>query len=92
MHIWALFFVLHSMIKKLVYKSHYRGTKEGDLILASFAKNKLSSYPEEEIKKYSELLECRDTEIHEWVISPQKSPPHLKSIVLKIAKFHGFVT
>ena len=68
------------MIKKLVYKSHYRGTKEGDLILASFAKNKLSSCPEKEIKKYSELLEYRDTEIHEWVISPKKSPPHLNQL------------
>lgn len=80
------------MIKKLIYRSHYRSTKEGDLILGSFAKNKLSNCPEKEIKKYSDLLEFRDTEIHEWVISPQKSPPHLKSIVLKIAKFHGFVT
>jgi antitoxin CptB len=80
------------MIKKLIYRSHYRSTKEADLILGSFAKNKLSNCPEKEIKKYSDLLEFRDTEIHEWVISPQKSPPHLKSIVLKIAKFHGFVT
>lgn len=78
------------MIKKLIYRSQYRGTKEGDFILSSFAKNELSNCSKDEINKYSELLEHKDTEIHEWVVSPQKSPFHLKPIVLKIADFHGF--
>lgn len=79
------------MIKKLIYRSHYRGTKEGDFLLSFFAKSTLINYSKEEIKIYEELLEQRDAEIHEWVLSPQNSPPHLKPIILKIATFHGFV-
>ncbi len=78
------------MIKKLIYKSHYRGTKEGDFILSSFAKSSLANCSKDEIRMYSELLEYKDTEIHEWVLFPQNSPALLKPIILKIATFHGF--
>lgn len=78
------------MIKKLIYKSHYRGTKEGDFILSSFSKNMLVNCSKNEIAIYELLLEHTDAEIHEWIISPENSPLHLKSIILKIVAFHGF--
>ena len=77
------------MLKKLIYKSHYRGTKEGDFILSSFAKNILQQCSNNEIKMYETLLEYTDVEIHEWAVSPQNAPTHLQPIILKIAEFHG---
>jgi succinate dehydrogenase flavin-adding protein (antitoxin of CptAB toxin-antitoxin module) len=77
------------MLKKLIYKSHYRGTKEGDFILSSFAKNMLQQCSNNEIKMYETLLEYTDVEIHEWTISPQNAPTHLQSIIFKIAEFYG---
>ena len=77
------------MLKKLIYKSHYRGTKEGDFILSSFAKNMLQQCSDNEIKMYETLLEYTDVEIHEWAVSPQNAPTHLQPIILKIAEFHG---
>lgn len=88
-HIWALFFVLHSMIKKLVYKSHYRGTKEGDFILSSFSKLALEACSDSDIKAYENLLEYTDNEIQEWILSVHDAPARLQPIILKIAKFHG---
>ncbi len=78
-----------NMLKKLIYKSHYRGTKEGDFILSSFAKNILQQSSNNEIKMYETLLEYTDVEIHEWTVSPQNAPTHLQPIILKIAEFHG---
>ncbi len=78
-----------NMLKKLIYKSHYRGTKEGDFILSSFAKNILQQCSNNEIKMYETLLEYTDVEIHEWTVSPQNAPTHLQPIILKIAEFHG---
>ena len=77
------------MLKKLIYKSHYRGTKEGDFILSSFAKNMLQQCSVNEIKMYEALLEYTDVEIHEWTVSPQNAPSLLQPIILKIAEFHG---
>ncbi len=77
-----------SMLKKLIYKSHYRGTKEGDFILSSFAKHALEACSDADIKAYKELLEYTDGEIQEWVLSIQNTPTHLQPIILKIAEFH----
>jgi succinate dehydrogenase flavin-adding protein (antitoxin of CptAB toxin-antitoxin module) len=79
-----------NLLKKLVYKSHYRGTKEGDFILSSFAKAALVNCSDDEIRMYETLLEYTDIEIHKWVTSPQDTPIHLKPIILKISGFHKF--
>lgn len=76
------------MLKKLIYKSHYRGTKEGDFILSSFAKHALENYSIDDIKAYEELLEYSDSQIQDWVLSTQKAPVHLKKIIIAISKFH----
>jgi succinate dehydrogenase flavin-adding protein (antitoxin of CptAB toxin-antitoxin module) len=77
------------MLKKLIYKSHYRGTKEGDFILSSFAAHALENCSNDDIKAYENLLEYTDAEIQGWVFSAQNAPVHLRKIILKIAGFHG---
>jgi succinate dehydrogenase flavin-adding protein (antitoxin of CptAB toxin-antitoxin module) len=78
--------------KKLIYKSHYRGTKEGDLILSSFAKVVLISFSELEKKIYGNLLEFEDVQIYEWALNPTNAPKQFKNVVLEIAKFHKLTT
>ena len=80
---------VYFMLKKLVYKSHYRGTKEGDFLLSSFAKLALSECSDAEHEIYANLLEHNDTQIHEWVLNPQIAPKQFQEIILKIADFHG---
>lgn len=77
------------MIKKLIYRSHYRGTKEGDYILSSFAKNMLDNCTAEELEMYNELLEYSDTKIHQWLSASTRRPPHLQKIIKKITEFHN---
>ena len=78
-----------STLKKLIYKSHYRGTKEGDFLLSSFAKSALVSCSDHMQKIYGKLLECTDAQIHEWVLLPQSAPQEFRETVLKIADFHN---
>ena len=77
-----------SMLKKLIYKSHYRGTKEGDFLLSSFARHALEARSNDDVKAFEELLEYTDAEIQEWVLSVQNAPTHLKKIILAISEFH----
>jgi len=74
-------------VKKLIYRSHYRGTKEGDHLLSAFARHRLSSCSEFEQKTYGDLLEYTDAQIFEWVLWPSKVPPQFLDIILKIARF-----
>lgn len=74
-------------IKKLIYQSHYRGTKEGDLILAEFAKKVLPSLNLEHVNEYEELLALEDQEIQRWVINKQVVPEKFKFLIEKINNF-----
>ena len=74
--------------KKLIYKSHYRGTKEGDFILSSFAKAVLMNFSDLEKKIYDNLLEFEDVQIYEWALNPTNAPKQFKNVVLEISKFH----
>lgn len=80
---------IHFMLKKLIYKSHYRGTKEGDFLLSSFAKFALIKCSDVEQNIYADLLERTDAQIHEWVLNPQIAPEQFQGIILKIADFHN---
>ena len=77
------------MLKKLIYKSHYRGTKEGDFLLSSFARFALAECSDTEQSIYADLLESTDAQIHEWVLNPQRAPEQFQCIILKIADFHN---
>ena len=80
---------VYLVLKKRIYKSHYRGTKEGDFLLSSFAKLELANCSDAEQNIYADLLEFTDSQIHEWLLQPQKAPQLFRGIILKIANFHN---
>lgn len=59
---------------RLVYQSRKRGTLESDLLLSTFAKERLQSMPEEELKEYDKLLDEPDWDIYYWSTG-KRSPP-----------------
>ena len=77
-------------LKKLIYKSHYRATKEGDFLLSPFSKIILGDCSVAEQTNYEQLLEYTDAQIQEWVLEPKCAPLQFQNIILKIAKFHNF--
>jgi antitoxin CptB len=60
---------LESLKKKIKYRSSYRGTKEMDLLLSSFALKYIDTLSLEELKKLNELMCCSDEDISNFYSS-----------------------
>ena len=72
------------MLKKLIYRSTYRGSREMDYLLSRFAKHKLESLSQEEIQTYSKFLDMEDPDIYDWIMSKKPVPQQFIKIVDKI--------
>ena len=71
-------------IKKLVYKSMYTGSRETDLILSRFAKEKIKLLNNNELFSYENLLNMGDGKIWQWVSGAQKTPKFKDKNITKI--------
>jgi len=54
------------LIKKIIYRSKHRGTKEMDLLLGNFVKKYINGLNENELKDLESLISIRDEIIHKW--------------------------
>ncbi|VDB95488.1 unnamed protein product [Peniophora sp. CBMAI 1063] len=59
---------------RLVYQSRKRGTLESDLLLSTFAQEKLGSMTADELKEYDKLLDEPDWDIYYWATN-KRTPP-----------------
>lgn len=59
---------MSDLIKKLIYRSNHRGTKEMDLLIGGFANNNLQSLTSEELKEFEILLNFTDKELSSWLV------------------------
>jgi len=60
---------LESLKKKIKYRSAYRGTKEMDLLLTSFASSVVDILSFSELKKLDIFLNCNDEDISNFYIN-----------------------
>ena len=80
-----------NIIKKLIYRSKYTGTRETDILLGNFAENFMESLTDDELLAYQDLLDSGDPRI--WRLSIDIETTNLqkeKSIIQMIKKFRGF--
>ncbi|KZV76464.1 DUF339-domain-containing protein [Peniophora sp. CONT] len=59
---------------RLVYQSRKRGTLESDLLLSTFAQEKLGAMTADELKEYDKLLDEPDWDIYYWATN-KRTPP-----------------
>ena len=64
---------MSDLIKKLIYRSNHRGTKEMDLLIGGFANNNLQSLTSEELKEFEILLNFTDKELSSWLVDNKKN-------------------
>lgn len=69
-------------IKKLIYKSCYRGCKETDLIIGRFAKDNLEKMSDVELQEFSSILDMLDTDIYDWFTGKKNVPSKYQSETL----------
>ena len=64
---------MNNLIKKLLYRSNHRGTKEMDLVIGSFANENLKKLTFEELKEFEILLNFTDKELSSWLVDNKKN-------------------
>jgi len=51
---------------KIIYRANYRGTKEMDKLLGSFAKKYIDQFNEQELNLLCDLLDCDDENLYKF--------------------------
>lgn len=64
---------MSNLIKKLLYRSNHRGTKEMDLLIGGFAIENLKKLNLEELKEFELLLNFTDKELSSWLVDNEKN-------------------
>lgn len=72
-----------NIIKKLLYKSCYRGCKETDLIIGEFAKDHLEQMSKTELSEFENILELSDGDIYDWYTQKKPIPAEVNSDMLQ---------
>ena len=79
---------MNNLIKKLLYRSNHRGTKEMDLLIGGFAKENLAALNAEELKEFELILNFTDKKLNTWLIDNKLDTDLEKfSISKKIKEF-----
>ena len=79
---------MNNLIKKLLYRSNHRGTKEMDLLIGGFANENIKKLTPIELKEFEILLNFTDKELSSWLVDNVKNIDLEKfSISNKIKKF-----
>lgn len=79
---------MNNLIKKLLYRSNHRGTKEMDLLIGGFAKENLATLNIEELKEFELILNFTDKKLNTWLIDNKLDADLEKfSISKKIKEF-----
>jgi len=59
---------MENLIKKLLYRSNHRGTKEMDLLIGGFANENLKELQFDELKEFESILNFTDKKLASWLI------------------------
>lgn len=74
------------LIKKLLYKSNYRGCKETDLVLGNFAHKYIDSLSDKELAEFEIIVNQMDPDIWDWLNNKSLAPNNIsKELLEKIA-------
>jgi len=74
--------------KRLRYRSRYRGTKELDLLLGSFADRHLEAFDRGQLDRFEALLESPEPMLLAWLVDGVPPPANLESDVLRLLLAH----
>ena len=74
-----------NLIKKIIYRSTHRGSKEMDLLLGNFVKKYINDFTIDDLKDLQQLLNTEDEILYKWYFDKKKSnkiPVHKVSDML----------
>lgn len=74
--------------KRAIFRAHHRGTKELDLILGRYAKERVPEMTEAELAVFEELLSLPDVDIDQW-FRGHEAPANFTATVAAVRAFYG---
>ena len=75
-----------SLIKKLKYRSNYRGNKEMDIIFARFNDKHLDNLPLDQLYEFEKIINQQDADLYLWIQNPELTPENIsKDIILAMS-------
>ena len=74
------------ILKRVLYRACYRGGKEADRILGSFAKTHATSLSAQELEDLDALLQCDDGDIFAWLEQIEPVPSKFDTPALQILR------
>ncbi len=88
--------VMNNHIKKLLFRSRYRGIKEMDIILENFAKKHLLLFSKQELQDFEEICQIPDQDLYNYIRGKSEIPSAVKRnnvfIQLKAFTMQGNIT
>lgn len=73
-------------IKKLLFQSRHRGTREADFLIGGFADRHLRELSDREIDAFERLMAEPDPDIVDWVLDRAPAPEAHQGHVLDLIK------
>ncbi|MDJ0628006.1 MAG: succinate dehydrogenase assembly factor 2 [Rhodobacter sp.] len=72
-------------LKRLAMRSARRGTKEMDLILGAYARDRLAEMDEAKLQLYDAMLGENDHDLYRWVTGQDTPPDRFAGLVADVA-------
>ncbi len=66
-------------IKKLLYRSWYRGCKETDRVIGGYAKKHIESFSDAELDELEDILEQNDNDLWDWLSGKKEAPKEIEN-------------
>lgn len=66
--------VNENLVKKLIYQSNYRGSRENDKLLSLFAKKHLTQYDSKQLHIFQDFIQENEQDIFHWLNQKAKLP------------------
>lgn len=78
----------NDLTKQLLYRSIHRGCKETDFLIGEFAKEKISSFNDQQLRLFGDFIVEDDMQIYDWILAKYNAPEKYQQLVKNIQEFH----
>lgn len=79
---------LNARRKRLIYRAHYRGFKEADILLGGFVAQYAGDMSSDELDELEVLFEQNDHNIYAWITKTAPVPPQFNTPLF--ARLQGY--
>lgn len=75
-------------LKRLLFQSTHRGTKEMDVILGGFAAQHLGVLSNDQLGRFEALLEESDADLFDWISGKRETPDSMDHDVMMMIRIY----